>query len=374
MKRTLEPRVLRKDVLTALSVLGMNRSSERFWAETPRRCNLRVYARVRDVRLESDRGPKSKTRGVELSLKEVESFLGTDAFEAVMEEAPASPSDEEFDNDSSDAPSDQGGDPDGHPSNTQLSVDEDIDPKHAGMSPRRRLHRKRKRDEEELYAKYDDYVDEIDKKASDREERRMWEMLGQQPREGLKPEELLSSKAAPFLGRPASDSRDWRDHVDYRSEWEQFGGPVLRGSFTHARRTVDKVSRKPNLPSPARTRKPTVAAVRMDYAHGGSSNEKIEEVDSIDSLVPPDHADNEADPPSPANGEDSDPQDSDISMEELPEESEDEELDDNLASPQANYDELDSAPGVSSGDSEISDEDNQDKEVGLTGRDAGAPL
>ncbi|TKA82030.1 hypothetical protein B0A49_00168 [Cryomyces minteri] len=278
--------------------------------------------------------------------------------------APALPSDEEFDNGSSDAPSDHGEDSDGHPSNTQPSVDEDIDPKHAEMSSRRRLHRKRKRDEEELYAEYDDYVDEIDKKSSDPEERRMWEMLGQQPREGLKPGDILSSKAAPFLGRPASDSRDWRDHVDYRAEWEQFGGSVLRNSFTRARRTVDRVSRKPNPPSPVRTRKPTVAAVQMDCAHRGSSNGNIEDVDSNESLVSPDHADDEAAPPSPVNGEDSGSNDSDISMEELPEESEDEELDDNLASPQANLDELDSVPGVSSGDSEISEVDNQDKEVG----------
>lgn len=93
-----------------------------------------------------------------------------------------------------------------------------------------------------LERQQDKYLKELDKIASEREERRLWESLGRDPQPTVKMEEDdKPATARPMVLRKAPDElQDWTDAVHYRAEWEVFGTSVGEECFVE----TDRVRKK----------------------------------------------------------------------------------------------------------------------------------
>ena len=222
--------VRRRDVMTALNVLGMRTDAKAFWARTARKCKLRVYDRVRH----------RQVFGKKYSYLEVERILSPsmicdpDSSEITHEDASTSTSrgsrsmtessaSEREDSPSSDLMSIEAYESRTLPNDDYLSASP-LDPIDT------RVHKQRGHDQSQ-----DAYVEAVDLHASRNEERRLWEMLGQDPTKKLEPVDV-KLPLGPFPKRKDKEPlSDWRDWVDYAGDWETHETPLLGSSFANNR-------------------------------------------------------------------------------------------------------------------------------------------
>ena len=216
--------VRRRDVIAALNVLGMKPDAKAFWAGMARKCKLRVYDKVR----------QRQVFGKRYSYVEVERLLGPsrisdrDSSEIMAEdvntsrsrESPAltvssaTTSKESFWSDSTSTEADG--------SNPQ-SNDESLLEKPLDSTQRQDSHGPLP----------DADLESLDQQASLNEERRLWEMLGNDPAEKMQPVDLkLFSGPISRRGHKEHLS-DWRDGLDYAEEWETHDTLAYKNKFAN---------------------------------------------------------------------------------------------------------------------------------------------
>lgn len=211
------------DVSAALDVLGMEHDSQSFWTDVARRCNLAVC--------DNSKGPNSIEE--ELKYDEVEKRLGRsekdgesvkyspkhNEISATLESPPLTP---ETDRDSylsesiSNSPLDPAGSSD--------------DSESLGTSSQ---HGSRSHDKNKSEGDRDFYAEAIDIRNSQREEIRLWELLGQDPPIGIRSRSEgmeLPRRLGPER-KTTDDLDDWRSWVIYAPEWEVHEDPIAVSSF-----------------------------------------------------------------------------------------------------------------------------------------------
>ncbi|CAF9912025.1 hypothetical protein IMSHALPRED_010680 [Imshaugia aleurites] len=220
--------VRRRDVTAALNVLDMKTDAKVFWARTARKCNLRVYDKVRH----------RKVFGKRYSYAEVEKILSssiisdTDSPELTAEDTStsrfqkgrtltdfsASASESSTSSNSMSIVADE---------SSALSNDEDYSV--TPLDPTK----KQDHNEEGHDQLRDTYAEVLDLQASRNEEHRLWGILGEDPAMKMEPVDVKLPKA---LFPPRKDKEelvDWKDWVDYAGEWETHGTPVFGSSFAN---------------------------------------------------------------------------------------------------------------------------------------------
>ena len=218
----------RRDVKAAIDVLGMEHDAKAIWAKVARKCRLRVFDKVRH----------RQVLGKRYSYTELESILSTSRVSNVCN--PGSPDTEARD---ANIPSSRRGRkprdpsasaPDDPALTDSMSVDggrssdEELSAS-SSQSTNSQDHKQEIRD-----GFQDARAEALDQQASRDEQRRLWEMLGEDPTENMEPvnvkppERPFSSQKPPFH-QPLS----WRDSIDYAGEWETHESPVFGGSYAN---------------------------------------------------------------------------------------------------------------------------------------------
>ncbi|KAL4892479.1 hypothetical protein BDV59DRAFT_180036 [Aspergillus ambiguus] len=200
-----------RDVRTALDVLNMKRDRSDYWVGLARRCNLEVA----DLRHRLGWKPRYMTYDEVEGVLSGEIPLETEAdTRSSSKQRPRIQADDETDvEDVSDYSSEDDPERPSEPavlSSPVVSSDEgtplDIEEEHA---------------------------EQVDEQTSRREERRLWEILGEPAPTALDPEikdedEQESKSRRPFGERRTKEEFvNWRDRTLYRSDWEEYGYEVF---------------------------------------------------------------------------------------------------------------------------------------------------
>ena len=220
-----------RDVEAALNVLGMEANGRKTWIGTARKCRLRVYENVRHQKVEGKR----------YSYDEVEAALSKDSRgsrgryrsrSAGNEDVSNPPTDKSSASSPEDVPEESSSSP--HHSSTDksdssLSDDSASSTDLSSSSSSKQGSTKQRREQAE-----DAYLEASDQKASREEEKRLWEILGEDPstKMDLQPIDL------PPVPRRANreETVDWTSWIDYSAEWENLETPVPASSFVENRR------------------------------------------------------------------------------------------------------------------------------------------
>ena len=227
--------VRRKDVLAALEVLGVLPNAKQVWIGMARKSKLRVYENVRN----------NRAWGKHYNYDEVEQYLTTDdnrrgryrsrtGSPSLSERALSQPS------------SDKGSQSDeSHIVNHESSPasdahsaggsaledsDSDSDSDTEPLDPPSPTDQEDRQEQQELLQ--DVYMESLDQRASQAEERRLWELLGDDPakKTGLHDDVEVPKRPAP-PEKTREDFVEWRDWVDYAAEWETLETPVPEERF-----------------------------------------------------------------------------------------------------------------------------------------------
>jgi RNA polymerase I-specific transcription initiation factor RRN5 len=243
-KKGVLPLVRKRDIFTAIDVLGMRRNGNERWQGVARRCGLKVVS--------SRKSPKGKiTREVPWS--EVESIMSPvvrsetqpirkaetdtepDKFKSrVARTATPLPmhsltlTDAEDDHDSENEDAERSSDDELHPLAHRNVQRGDLASTHTSVSPTTRVGKV-------FYQPHT--VEEFDQEASRQEERALWDMLGL-----AAGNQIISTK--PDNGAAASESEideieegivteseDWRQSLDYKPLWETYDDAVTSAKF-----------------------------------------------------------------------------------------------------------------------------------------------
>ncbi|CAD6578779.1 MAG: hypothetical protein ASARMPREDX12_008970 [Alectoria sarmentosa] len=222
--------VRRGDVMAALNVLGMKIDSKAFWARAARKCKLRVYDKVRHrqvfgkrysyVEIERILSPSmiSDPDDPGITVKDANTLTSRKGRTSTESSASASESSVSWDSRSIEADG-----PSALPNNEDLAATL-LDPSC------KQDHKQEGHDQLQ-----DAYAEALDQQANRNEERRLWEMLGENPTEMMEPEDKKLPKN-PFSNRKVKEELDdWRDWVDYDGDWETHEIPVFGSCFTKNR-------------------------------------------------------------------------------------------------------------------------------------------
>ncbi|KAL8826546.1 MAG: hypothetical protein Q9191_003732 [Dirinaria sp. TL-2023a] len=199
--------VRRNDVIAAINVLGMKKDRHEYWVGLARRCKLNVY-KMDDaeqelkrklnhdmVEQELDR-PRGK-RGYYIN-KSSETSSRAPSLSSHATSSISSDSTPEFPSFAS-----------------ELST-----PSEAPLNQRspEAINAQDQRDREE-----DAYISALDQQASLREEKRLWDMLGETTPNPIEPDEINIPKKPRNKPIPLEDIGDWRRWIHYSPEWEVVG-------------------------------------------------------------------------------------------------------------------------------------------------------
>ena len=220
-----------RDVEAALNVSGMEAHGRKTWIATARKCRLRVYENVRHQKVE----------GKKYSYDEVEATLSKDSFgsrgryrsrSAGNEDVSNPPTDRSSASSVEDVPEESSSSPDHlstDKSDSSLSNESPSSAELSSSSSSEQGSTKQRLEQAE-----DAYLEASDQKASKEEEKRLWEILGEDPsvKMDLEPIDL------PPVPRRANREKfvDWTAWIDYIAEWENFEAPVAASSFSKNRR------------------------------------------------------------------------------------------------------------------------------------------
>ena len=215
--------VRRRDVLTALSVLGLEAKSDKTWINVARKCNLRVYENVRNQRAWGDH----------YCYDEVEQILSTHdnqrgRYRSQTREMPAARSS------SGDTHSTRFSDKDpvseslrSTASPSDLSIASDSSSISSNAADNDNIERyeiteqdnsRQRREQQELLQEA--YMEAIDQRRNQIEEQSLWKILSDDPTtHGVCAEIEMPKKPLP-PGKSREDLVDWTDWLDYAAEWE----------------------------------------------------------------------------------------------------------------------------------------------------------
>lgn len=246
--------VRRRDVITALNVLGMKPDAGSYWVGVAKRCKLDVYEDL-----------KPKPKGKKLSYAEVEKRLGQprkykkrgDTATPQESDLSSPASLRETNLSMSDYPSEDDMNITDSPYDSDLSLESRKD--HASTQKR-------------LEKEQDVYTEALDLQASQNEEKRLWQLLGQEPPEDQKHEETKLPRKPGAERRSKEDLDDWRSWVDYVGQWDAHDKPVCASDFAAKRRIAGNM--EPFSASVEQVRRPRLAGV-SDSDDDGSSDDKV---------------------------------------------------------------------------------------------------
>ena len=209
--------VRKADVIAALNVLGLSHNSDDFWVGSARRCKLDMYEHPRARESSTDR----------LTYEEVENSLRQPRSRSVSMSGVSSsrsPRKRSFENmvglsaDKKQVQNDAGevtsgssvDDTASEVSDYVSTSDMDLDKKVDFMpedSP----------DNQELYA------EAIDQEQSRQEEHKLWAILEKEIPQNTRDHSNKPIKRPRISRKSEQELRDWRDSVEYKSEWEELG-------------------------------------------------------------------------------------------------------------------------------------------------------
>ncbi len=239
-----QPVVRAKDVKVAVRVLGMQPDSNDFWTRVPRRCGLNVT-----VGTSSNGRRKAKLLGydeVERLLRrskiDEEEHKHTQTISNANSETylpehnithPSQPTDADLttsEEQESDAPcqmSDLFGSRDWYAFIEDEEMQIDPDSRHL-----------QRQAQHQLECEQEEYAEEYDRHASLTEEQRLWETLEEIPKLGLKAERLDPFEKLPTGKNPNYGTVDWKEKLDFWSEWEVYQTPVPLDHFDQRGKSV----------------------------------------------------------------------------------------------------------------------------------------
>ncbi len=242
------------DIEAAAKIIGLEINNNKFWRECPRRCNLNIVKRTSAAA--GDQPP-----------------MGYDEVEEVLQKRDkasqsAAPSDGEASRTALSAPSSPRSDSPGSSSSVSSSVSEPrpesdmedvnmdtpvrdlaaeylqaVELEHAGpidpsASEFEHPHGHNKRMKKNIMARealdraHAEYTEAFDIQASLLEEQRLWEILEQAPPFAIKPEEVELPKRPTQQRKGDDELKDWRDRMEFWSQWETLDQPVPTHAFS----------------------------------------------------------------------------------------------------------------------------------------------
>ncbi|KAI9718532.1 MAG: hypothetical protein M1812_003983 [Candelaria pacifica] len=209
-----KPSVKTRDVNAALKILGLKPDSKSFWTGAARRCKLDVYEKFSVRKIRKGMIDPLTYEEVERSLKAPGEPLITDQptpapKESVSRQQAAQetlPANSEEDNTPTTPPS---------PNLSPRSSSPISSPKSESTET-----------SDSSSAEEEEYFEAIDTEASHTEEKRLWALLKRKPPSEIKAEEVEIPKTPSYERKQKEDLVDWRDRMEFRSEWETFSKPV----------------------------------------------------------------------------------------------------------------------------------------------------
>ena len=216
--------VRRRDIRAAIDVLDMEHDAKAFWARVARKCRLRVYDKVRHRQVLGKRYSYAELEKI-LSPSMVSNSGGPDIRpkdtstpSSRRGRIPADPSASAPDDPvSTDSMSVDGG----GSSDEELSVS-------SSRSANSQDNTQEGHDELQ-----DAHAEALDRQASRNEERRLWEMLGEDPTEKMEPVNVKLPKSPLSSRKSQIEPPSWRESINYAEEWETHETPVLGSSFAN---------------------------------------------------------------------------------------------------------------------------------------------
>ena len=254
-----KPEVTATDVHAVLNTLHKPASWQSYWAKMPRRLGLGVYTDSKDYR---DGRPGTKV-GVKLTHREVEAELGIEP--SVMEDEATddgSPDEDDYDSDEFTDVSDEGDrsyaddetnslGPDNVDEDDGIPKFDDTDMKHEpeehGEMELTSKKRKRALSPASFARAETEYLENLDRRASNTEEAHLCDLLQMSPpaKRSERPEGQLTAPSLPRSER--NPQSDWRRKVDYQAEWEYFADGIPKSAFTEMHQHGERGRKKRKL-------------------------------------------------------------------------------------------------------------------------------
>ena len=224
-----------EDVHAALDVTGMKSDPRGYWINLPRRCNLEVYD-VPGRKRKFIKGRKLSYEEVEEKLREpyVRDISRSTSLEAASGDQHSSDSSDDYSDSDVDSNEQAPASPSSQEAPNDVLEDDDAS------------------------------LDATDIRASQYEERRLWDILEQDPLEGAWSKKRVSRIQGHASTSVEEDvSADWRNWINYRSEWETYTSPIGEEAFANNQRL--------------RTGQRDEASQSSDEGEDSGSNEEIED-------------------------------------------------------------------------------------------------
>jgi hypothetical protein len=238
-----------QDVDAAVKMLGLKSNSSDFWCGCPRRCTLNVYD---DSRSNSDEimtyNEVEQALGAETLVRSRSRSQSANQFRASSRPSSRADSEDLTESVSELQDSDSN---DGSIHSPQFVSDlEDyesleITGDELAGSNKRRGESRRKRIEEAKANKraQEEYTQAFDEEANRLEEQRLWTLLRQDPPFEFKPEPV-ELPDRPKNIREGVGAPDWRDNLEYWSQWETLPTPVPAENFARNRKSKSDKERR----------------------------------------------------------------------------------------------------------------------------------
>lgn len=220
--------VKKADVMAALDVLGMESDTKRFWAGVARKCRLRVYEKIKHRR----------ASGKTYSYHEIETILSSLPSKARGRSRAAS-------RDNAIHSISQGKDmPDNVPSDSSddsessgflSTADEESHDLSDSALSTNTINDEQANKQKLRAAAQETYTEVLDQRASRAEERRLWELLGEDSAQRMGSEDVELPNMPVAQRKDTEILDDWKAGVNYATEWEVYETPVAATSFTENR-------------------------------------------------------------------------------------------------------------------------------------------
>jgi RNA polymerase I-specific transcription initiation factor RRN5 len=242
------------DVEAAAKIIGIELDSSEFWRDCPRRCNLDIMKTMSAAA--GDQSPmdydevenllnkrrKSSQSAAPSDRESSRPALSLQASPSIDVSPPAS-SDQAFSS-ASDLQSEPEGVEMDSPARdlafeyfqgVEMQHNEPIDPSGSEFEhphSRKRRMKKHIMAREALDRAHFEYTEAFDIQASLLEEQRLWEMLKLAPPFAIKPEEVDLPKRPTQERKEEDELKDWRDRMQFWSQWETLNQPVPTHAFS----------------------------------------------------------------------------------------------------------------------------------------------
>ena len=226
-----------RDVVAALNVLGMEANGRKTWIGTARKCRLRVYETVTNWKVQGKRYSYDEVEAIlsEENLGRRGRYRSRSAGHEAVSQPPTDKSNASSAEDVPEGSSSSSPDDDSSAYQSESSFSDNhtssTDPPSSSSSSSSSKHGLT---QQRLEQAEDAYLEAFDQKASKEEEKRLWELLGEDPstKMDLEPIDLPPVPERASRQNPP----DWTTWIDHSAEWENFESPVPASSFAENRK------------------------------------------------------------------------------------------------------------------------------------------